>query len=139
MAAFAPALPGYATTAQGIPTKLAVGRDMHVDRRCARGIRILSGTARARIDAPFACWNVGVFPLIRKRSSSLKGTFGYCLTNSQGFSRAGDAALRVMWTQGWTEQGYNVLNDAYASHLRRYLRVSNYRRCLGALRLSITE
>ena len=62
--------PHSATTTQGVPTKLAVGRDMHVDRRCARGIRILSGTARARIDAPFACWNVGVFPLIRKRSSS---------------------------------------------------------------------
>ena len=43
---------------------------MHVDRRCARGIRILGGTAHARIDAPFACWNVGVFPLVRKRSFS---------------------------------------------------------------------
>ena len=38
--------PRSATTAQVRPTKLAVARDMHVDRRRARGIRIRSRTER---------------------------------------------------------------------------------------------
>ena len=39
--------PRSATTAQGRPTTLAMSRDMHIDRRRARGIRIRGRTARA--------------------------------------------------------------------------------------------
>ena len=80
--------PRSATTAQGIPTKLAVGRDIHVEASCARGIRNRGRTARA----PGRCQLTGprtpIGTMVGKRGSSARQVTFIFLTPARMQARA---------------------------------------------------
>ena len=68
--------PRSATTAQGRPTTLAVSRDIHVDRRRARVIRIRGRTARATARCQGAGRKTPIGTMVGKRGRRSASNFG---------------------------------------------------------------
>ena len=68
--------PRSATTAQVRPTTLAVVRDMHVDRRRARGIRIRGRTARTTARCQGAGRKTPIGTMVGKRGRRSASNFG---------------------------------------------------------------
>ena len=68
--------PRSATTAQGSPAKVSVPRDIYVDRRCARGIRIQGRTARATARCQGAGRKTPIGTMVGKRGRRSASNFG---------------------------------------------------------------